>query len=98
MHVMPGGPRHLTVDENEVGYYHCYNRSVGSSYFFGTDRTAMKNCHHRKDWLDDLLRECASAFAIDFAKYCIQDNHLHLLLRNRPDLALKWSKEEVLRR
>lgn len=38
------------------------------------------------------------AFAIDVFKCSLMDNHLHLLLRNRPDLVEQWTDEEVARR
>jgi REP element-mobilizing transposase RayT len=45
-----------------------------------------------------MLTFLATIFSIDILKYAIMDNHLHLILRNRPDLVRKWSKSKVLRR
>jgi hypothetical protein len=36
--------------------------------------------------------------AIDVLDYAILDNHLHVVLRNRPDIVATWSDEEVARR
>jgi hypothetical protein len=36
--------------------------------------------------------------AIDVLDYAILGNHLHVVLRNRPDLVSTWSDEEVARR
>jgi REP element-mobilizing transposase RayT len=52
----------------------------------------------RKDWLLEMLTFLATIFSIDILKYAIMDNHLHLILRNRPDLVQRWSKAKVLRR
>jgi hypothetical protein len=37
----------------------------------------------------------ASVFAIDVLTYAILSNHLHSVLRNRPDIVALWSDEEV---
>ncbi|MEM6473405.1 MAG: hypothetical protein AAF802_27855, partial [Planctomycetota bacterium] len=37
----------------------------------------------------------ASVFAVDVLSYAIMSNHLHQILRNRPDVAKQWSDEEV---
>ena len=36
--------------------------------------------------------------AVEPSFYAAMDNHLHVLLRNRPDLVQRWSDEEVIRR
>jgi REP element-mobilizing transposase RayT len=37
----------------------------------------------------------ASVFGIDVLTYAIMSNHIHLILRNRPDVVAQWSDEEV---
>jgi hypothetical protein len=37
-------------------------------------------------------------FAIDICGFAVLNNHLHLVLRIRPDIAQEWSDEEVVRR
>jgi hypothetical protein len=43
------------------------------------------------------LRLChlAGLFGIDVCSYAIMSNHLHLVLRNRPDSVELWSDAEV---
>jgi hypothetical protein len=53
---------------------------------------------YRKGWLRERLKQLAGAMAIDVLDYAILGNHLHLVLRNRPDLVSTWSDEEVARR
>jgi hypothetical protein len=44
------------------------------------------------------LQELAGVFAIEVLSFSIMSNHIHLLLRTRPDLAAGWSDDEVARR
>lgn len=46
----------------------------------------------------DRIRLLASAFAIDVLRFSIMSNHLHAILRNRPDIAQKLSDREVVER
>ena len=39
----------------------------------------------------------AGIVAVDILGFPVMSNHLHLLLRIRPDVAAKWSDEEVAR-
>ena len=41
------------------------------------------------------LRELAGLFAIEVCGYSVMSNHLHLVLRNRPDIAGRWSADEI---
>ena len=95
---MASGPRSKVINEDEVGTYHCFNRCVRHAYLMGEDFATKRNYNHRKNWFRSLLENLASQFAIDMAKYALLDNHFHLLVRNRPDLAAQWTGEEILRR
>ena len=55
---------------------------------FRSRREAMINC----------LSVLASAFAVDILRFSIMSNHIHLVLRNRPDIAQKLSDREVVER
>ena len=37
----------------------------------------------------------ASVFAVDVLTYAILSNHMHQILRNRPDVVKTWSDEQV---
>ena len=50
---------------------------------------------YRKDWILDRMRELAGLFAIEVCGYSVMSNHLHLVLRIRPDLAEQWSADEI---
>lgn len=59
---------------------------------------ADKACDHRRQWIRDRLEFLASVFGIDCLTYAVMSNHIHLVLRSRPDIVATWSDEEVARR
>ena len=83
---MPAKPRSEVFDPDEVGVYHCWNRLVRRRHLFGLDALTSKDYSYRKDWVRDRFRQLAGAMAIDVLDYAILDNHLHIVLRNRPDI------------
>ena len=95
---MPAKPRSEVFDANEVGVYHCWNRVVRRLFLFGIDWLTAKDCRHRKEWVREQYRALASVMAIQVLDYTILDNHLHVVLRNRPDIVQSWSDDEVARR
>ena len=95
---MAAEPRSVLFDRNESGIYHCYNRCVRRASLCGEDHLTGKSYSHRKDWIADRLAYLARGFAIDVLDFCAMDNHLHLLLRNRPDLVALWDDREVAER
>ena len=95
---MPSTPRRDLFDPETVGIYHCFNRCSQRAFLCGFDPLTNTDFSHRKGWIRDRLKELAAAMAIDVLDYAVLDNHLHVVLRNRPDLAGAWSDEEVVRR
>jgi len=91
-------PRREIIDETRPGFYHCTQRCVRRAFLCGEDRFSGKNYDHRKEWIRGRLEFLAGQFAIDVVGYSVLDNHCHVILRNRPDVARGWSDEEVARR
>jgi REP element-mobilizing transposase RayT len=91
-------PRKYVVDEDEVGVYHCINRCVRRAFLCGTDKHSGQCFDHRKQWIQDRLEVLAGQFGIDVLAFAVMSNHLHVVLRNRPDVVKSWSDEEVARR
>ena len=91
-------PRKLLISDYTPGVYHCISRCVRRAFLCGEDRYTGENFDHRKDWVDRRLKKLASIFAVDVGGRTVMDNHMHLVLRNRPDLAEKWEDLEVARR
>jgi len=83
-------PRTATVDPESVGIYHCISRCVRRESLIATDA--------RRSWLVDRLGFLASHAAIDVLSFAIMSNHMHLLLRIRPDGTTAMDDREVVRR
>ena len=95
---MPRPPRRETFDENQIGIYHCTNRCVRRAFLCGEDPFSGRSFEHRREWVRARLEELAAIFAIDHLNFSILGNHLHVLIRNRPDIRDRWTDEEVVRR
>jgi REP element-mobilizing transposase RayT len=95
---MPSLNRSIAMPQTEIGVYHLHNRCVQQAFLCGYDAVNNIDYSHRKIWIWQKLKLLMRAFAIDLFKCSLMDNHLHLLLRNRPDLVEQWSDEEVARR
>ncbi len=95
---MPGCPRREIIDESKVGLYHVRARCVRGIFLCGWDKASGKDFDYRRKWIRDRISYLATAFAIDIAYYDLMNNHIHLELRNRPDLVATWSDAEVIRR
>ena len=95
---MPSRPRRAIVDETQVGYYHVVSRCVRRAMLTGADPQTGRDFSHRKTWILKRILVLAGIFAVDALEMSILDNHLHLMLRNRPDIVALWSDEEVARR
>jgi REP element-mobilizing transposase RayT len=90
--------RSSLVKEDEVGVYNCVSRCVRRAFLCGIDNLSGQCFEHRRTWIKSRLKFLESAFAVDLVTYAVLSNHLHTLLRIRPDIAASWSPEEVARR
>jgi REP element-mobilizing transposase RayT len=90
--------RGQSIDPAEVQVVHCIHRCVRRAFLCGQDPYSGKCYEHRRQWIRQRLEFLASVFAIDCLTYCVMSNHLHLVLRSRPDLVATWSDEQVARR
>ncbi len=95
---MPRIPRSLLFDATEPGIYHCVNRCVRRAFLCGVDRFTGKNFDHRKEWIQGRLEYLAGQMGLDVLGFAVMSNHLHVVLRNRPDVVEQWPDDEVARR
>ncbi|HVJ81802.1 MAG TPA: hypothetical protein VNC50_12115, partial [Planctomycetia bacterium] len=95
---MPAFARHQIVARGEIGAYHCIARCVRRAFLCGKDPVTGRDFEHRKSWARDRLQRLAESFAIDVGAFAVMANHLHVVLKQRPDLAREWTAEEVTRR
>ena len=78
--------------------YHCMARCVRQAFLCGFDAASGKNFDHRKAWIENRLENLASIFAVEIASYAVMSNHLHLILRLRPDIGEAWTDQEFATR
>ncbi len=95
---MPSCPRRTVVAKGEVGVYHCWNRCVQRAWLCGQDPVTGMDYEYRRQVIEEVEQQLARLFAIDIGFHAELINHLHLILRTRPDLAAEYSDDELLRR
>ncbi len=95
---MPSCPRKDIVAKGQVGVYHCWNRCVQRAFLCGNDPVTGENYNHRRDWIEQTEQILAGLFAIEIAFHAEMANHIHLIVRTRPEVADGWSDEDVVRR
>ena len=74
------------VVADEVGVYHCVQRVVRRAFLCGVDPLSDKSYDHRRSWIRDRLESLAGFFGVEIAAFAVMSNHLHVILRNRPDV------------
>lgn len=95
---MPVYLRSQLFDPTTVGAYHCYSRCVRRAFLCGEDGGTERDYRYRLEWVRKRLEALAGIFAIDVLDHAVMENHVHTILRNRPDVAREWSGDELLRR
>lgn len=86
------------IHPDEIQTVHICSRTVRQSYLCGFDPYTNQSYEHRRDWIRKRLEFLASIFGIDCLTYAVMSNHLHVVLRSRPDIVKSWSDQEVARR
>lgn len=95
---MASKSRKEVVRPGEVGVYHCWSCCVRRAFLCGQDPVSSQDFSKRRDWIVDFEKALTAQFAIEVGFHAELANHLHLIIRNRPDLVETWSDEEVARR
>lgn len=80
---------------SEIGIVHAVQRCVRRAFLAGVDHASGKDYSFRREWIRRRLEALASVFGIDVLTYAIMSNHLHVILRNRPDVVAAWSDQEA---
>ena len=83
---------------SEVGIVHACQRTVRRAYLAGDDPVTGKSFEFRREWIRRRLELLSAVFGLDVLTYAIMSNHLHIILRTRPDVVETWSDEEAARR
>lgn len=90
--------RRDVIDESSVGAYHVWTRAARRAHLMGRDLATGRDFSHRKELIRRRIEDLASIYAVECLDHTVLDNHLHLILRNRPDIVAGWSDDEVARR
>jgi hypothetical protein len=90
--------REIIGVEGSRGVYHCMVRCVRRAYLCGEDAYSGRNYDHRKGWIRGRLGLLTRSFGVDLLTYAVMSNHIHTVLRTRPELVATWSDEEVAER
>jgi hypothetical protein len=80
---------------DEICIVHTIQRCVRRAFLAGIDEKTGIDYSFRKEIIRRHMEALASVFAIDVLTYAILSNHLHSILRNRPDIVAQWSDKEV---
>ncbi len=89
--------RSQEIIEHEVNTYHITDRCVRRAFLCGKDSATRKSFDYRRQWLHDRLAKLIGYFLVDVVGFSMMGNHMHVILRNRPDLVADMSDEQVIR-
>ena len=79
----------------EIQAFHLINRCVRRTYLRGRDRRSDKDYSHRTEWIRQRLEELAGILALVGLGFAVLSNHMHVVVRTRPDVMNVWSDDEV---
>lgn len=88
-------PRAQVFDPTEVGVYHCFSQCVRQLFLLGHDRLTATHNGHRRDLAVGELRRLAGVMGVEVLDFALMENHVHCILRNRPDVVGLWPDREV---
>ena len=83
-------PRSERMPEGQPGIWHIVSRCVRR------ERLLERPGH--REWMAGALAAWLEVLAVDILGYALMGNHLHLIVRTRPDLAASWLPGQVRRR
>ncbi|AMO54550.1 transposase [Endozoicomonas montiporae] len=86
------------IDPASTPYYHCMARCVRRAYLCGNDQFSGKNYEHRRQWVEDRLKELSGVFAIEICAYAVMSNHYHVVLHINREQGKSWDTRQVLER
>ncbi|TWU42432.1 transposase [Novipirellula artificiosorum] len=92
---MPRPQRCEQFESSEICIVHVVQRCVRRAFLAGVDHATGNDYSFRKEWIRRRMEALASVFAVDVLSYAVMSNHMHQILRNRPDVCAQWSDQDV---
>ena len=83
------------VTEGVEAVYHCISSYVRRACLWGTDTQSGQSHERRKELIRLRFLELAAEYGMEISAYAVTSNHLHLVLKTRPDWVESWSDREV---
>jgi len=83
--------RSSTLPHGSQGTFHVITRCARRSFLMGDHHG------HRRGWFAESLSDALPHFGVDLVTYAIMSNHVHLILRLRPDVVDQWTPVEAAR-
>ena len=82
-------PRTWVAPTGTAGTFHVISRCTRRAWLLHGEHA------HRRDWFCGLAGELLTDFRIDLHAYAVMANHVHLVLRPRPDRVAALSAEQI---
>ena len=82
-------PRSKQFDANLPIWIHTISRCVRRAFLCGDA------VNHRRQWIEDRLKLLTTTACCEVAAFAVMSNHLHVVMRMRPDLVTALSDEQV---
>ena len=92
---MAGNARSDLVDPDEVAVFHCTSRCVRRAFLCGEDDYTGQSFEHRKMWIEEMCQYMAKYFALDIISIAVMSNHMHQILRTRPDVDVRRTNSSI---
>ena len=91
-------PRKTLISLEATPYYHCVSRCVRRAFLCGVDSASGRSYEHRRQWIEERMRQLAGVFALDLCAFAIMSNHYHVVLYVDRAIAQTWDDVEGIRR
>jgi len=90
--------RSSIINPKQINIVHAVAKTVRNLFLLGDGMTCDDVYAHRRDWVFSIMEFQASLMALDVLDFAIMSNHLHFVLRTRPDIVQLLDNKEVARR
>jgi len=79
-------------------YYHCVSRCVRRTFLCGYDSQSKRSYEHRRDWIEQRIKELSAIYCINICAYAVMSNHYHVVVHIDKPHAESLTDSEVIER